>query len=105
MLPGRTARRPEAGEDDLRVAGIEDEVHASGVFIFVENFLEGLAAVEGAEDAALGVGAVGVSLSGDEEAVGIFWVDDDGGDLLGVCEERRPVDPDACQVWPASVDL
>jgi len=70
--PGRTARRPEAGEDDLRVAGIEDEVHASGVFIFVENFLEGLAAVEGAEDAALGVGAVGVSLSGDEEAVGIF---------------------------------
>jgi len=26
--PGRTARRPEAGEDDLRVAGIEDEVHA-----------------------------------------------------------------------------
>ena len=59
--PWRTARGPHAGEDHLRVAGIEGQVHAAGVLVFVENLLKGLAAVERAEDAALGIRAVGMS--------------------------------------------
>ena len=62
--------------------GIENEVHASDVLVFVQNLLECLAAVERTEDAALGVGAVGMSLGRNEEAIGILGVDDDGSDLL-----------------------
>jgi hypothetical protein len=54
----------------------------------VENFLEGLTAIEGAEDSALRVGAVRMSLSGDEEAIGIFGVDDDRRDLLRIAKAQ-----------------
>src|SRR5271167_336616 len=80
--PGWTARGPQAGVNHLGVAGIEDEIHAACVFVFVEDFLKGLTAVEGTEDAALGVRAVGMALDGDEEAIGILGIDDDGCDLL-----------------------
>ena len=56
------------------------------VFIFIENLLPGLAAIERAEDAALGVGTIRMSHSADEEAVRVLRVDDDGGDLLRVAE-------------------
>src|SRR5229473_1347089 len=86
--PRRTARGPHAGEDHLRVAGIEDQIHAADIFVFVENLLPGLAAVERTEHAALGVRPVGMSLGCDEEAIGIFGIDDDGCNLLRVAQSE-----------------
>ena len=86
--PRRTARSPHAGEDHLRVAGIEGEVHAADVVILVENFLEGLTAVERPEDTALRVRSVGMPLDRDEEAIGVFGIDDDGCDLLRVAQSE-----------------
>ena len=50
------------------------------------TFCEGLAAVGGAVEAALGVGAVGVAEDGDEELVGIARIDGDLRDLLAVAQ-------------------
>ena len=72
--------------DDLRIVGIEGEVDGPGVVIFVENFLPVCAAVSGTEDAAFGVRAVGMAENGDEDAIGILRIDDDGGDLLAVAQ-------------------
>ena len=88
VLPGTLLRLPEDGVDGLGIARVEGEVDGAGAFVLVEHLLPGLAAVGGAEDAALGVGAVGVAEGGDEEAVGIARVDEDGGDLLGVAESE-----------------
>ncbi len=66
--------------------GIENEVHASDVLVFVQNFLECLTAVQRTEDAALGVRTVGMSLGCNEQAIGILGVDDDGCDLFGVAQ-------------------
>ncbi len=50
-----------------------------------------MSAVRGAKNAALGVRSVGMPFGGHEHAVGIFWVDEDRGDLLRVAEaEVRP---------------
>src|ERR1035437_6471996 len=86
--PRRTARGPHTGEDNLRIMRIENEVHASDVLVFVQTLLESLAAVERTEDAALGVGAVGMSLGRNEEAIGILGVDDDGCDLLRFAQSQ-----------------
>src|SRR4029077_10329908 len=68
--------------------GIEDKIHAAGVFILVEDFLERLAAVERTEDATLGIRAIRMTLSRDEQPIGIFGIDDDGCDLLRVAQSR-----------------
>src|SRR5439155_67365 len=82
---------PQHGVNRLRIRGIESKVGGAAVFIFVENFLEGLSALGGAENAALCVGTIGVSFGSDENAVGIFRVDENRGDLLGVPQtEMRP---------------
>src|SRR5713101_8602213 len=86
--PRRTARGPQAGEDYLRITGIENQVHAADVFVFVEYFLEGLTTVERAVNATLGIRAVGMSLGCDEEAIGIFGIDDNGCDLLRVAQSE-----------------
>ena len=65
---------------------IEGDVDASGVFIFVENFLPGLAAVGGAEDAALGVRSIGMAEGGYENDVGVIGIDDDFADGARVAE-------------------
>src|SRR5262249_12612465 len=51
-----------------------------------KDTVPGLAAVGGAVNAALGVGAVGVAQHGDEDAVGVARVDEDGGNLLAVAQ-------------------
>src|SRR4029077_10416836 len=70
----------------LRIRGIESKIGGAGVFIFVENFLEILSAVGRTKHAALGVWSVGMSFGGDENAVGIFWVDEYRCDLLRVAK-------------------
>src|SRR6266702_5995559 len=85
-LPRRNARGPQRRVNRLRIRGIESEIGGAGVFIFVENFLESLPAVGGAEDAALGVGTVGMPFGGAENTVGIFRVDENRCDLLRVAQ-------------------
>src|SRR6266852_648263 len=86
--PWRTARGPHAGKDYLRVARIESKIHAADVFVFVEDFLEGLAAVERPEDTTLRVRSVGMPLGRDEETIGLFRIYDDGCDLLRVAQSE-----------------
>src|SRR5581483_3163678 len=75
--PGEAARLPQRREQRVGIPGIEGDVNAAGVRVFVEHFLPGLAAVGGAEDAALFVGAELMAESGNEHVLG---VDDDFGD-------------------------
>ena len=70
----------------LGLCGIEGDVDASGVFVFVENFLPGLAAVGGAEDTAFGVWSVGMAESGYENDFGIAGIDDDFADGAAVAQ-------------------
>ena len=66
-------------------------VDAAGVLVLVEHALEGRAAIDRAEDAALGVRTVRVPERGDEHAVGVRRIDHDLGNLLGVAQaEVRP---------------
>ncbi len=84
--PGRAARGPHVRVERLRIFRIEGEVDGACVVILVENFLPAIAAIGGTEDAAFGVGAVGMAEDGDEDAIGILRVDDDIGDLLAVAQ-------------------
>jgi hypothetical protein len=88
VLPGTLASLPEDGVDILWIARVKGEVDCAGVLILIENLLKRLAAIEGAEDAALGVGSVGMAEGGDEEAVRIAGVDQDRRDLLRVAEAK-----------------
>ena len=65
---------------------IESYVDASGVLIFVENFLPGLAAVSRAENAAFGVRSVGMAESGHENDIRIVGIDDDFADGAAVVQ-------------------
>ena len=84
--PRRAARRPQICVDDLRILGIESQVGGSGVVIFVENFPPGCATVGGTENAAFGIGAVGMAEDGNENAIGILRVYQDTCDLLAVAQ-------------------
>jgi hypothetical protein len=66
---------PDAGVEDARIQRIHGQVDAPAFVALEEDFLPGLAAVLGAEDAALGVGAGHVAHGGDVDEVGIFGVD------------------------------
>ena len=59
---------------------IEGDVDAARVFVFVENFLPGLAAIGRAENAALCVRAIGMPQRRHENDVGIRRIDDDFAD-------------------------
>ena len=91
-FPWRDACGPQHRVDCFRIRGIESKVSGAGVLVLVENFLESLSAVGGTKDPALGVRAVRMSFGGNENAVGIFRVDENCSDLLGVTEvlQMRP---------------
>ena len=90
-FPWRHTRSPQRGVNCLRICRIEGEIGGTGVFVLIKNFLKSLAAVGGAEDAALGVWTIRMAFGGDENAVGIFRIDENRGDLLRVAEtEMRP---------------
>ena len=100
VLPRSLLRLPEYGVDMLGIARIESKVDGAGEFVLIQHLLPGLAAIEGTEDTALRVRPVGVAEDGDEEAVGIARIDQNGGDLLA-----RRAGPGDARCWPASVDL
>src|SRR6185295_8106845 len=90
-VPGRPPRLPERGVDRARVAGLEGEVDGAGVLVLEEHLLPMRAAVARPEDAALGVGTVGVAESGDVDEIGVRRVDEDAADLLAVAQaDVRP---------------
>ncbi len=67
---------------------IENDVAAARAVAEVENFLPGFAAITRAEDAALGVRAVGVPESGDKGDIGIRRMDDDLADVARVLQSN-----------------
>ncbi len=87
-FPRGNSRRPESREENLRVAGVHHHVGAAGVLVFIENFLESFPAVERTEYASLYVRSIRMPLHGNENAVGVPWVDDDSGNLLGIVQSK-----------------
>src|ERR1019366_499666 len=87
-VPRLTYNLPHGGIQSIWVRGIELNVDGPRLVIFVENFLPGLTAIQGAEDAALRVRAKRVTESGNEHAVGILRIDDHAADLAGVFQTK-----------------
>src|SRR5262249_25967144 len=87
--PGRAPRLPQRGKNHVRIIGIEREINAAGVFVLVENFAPGLTAVSGAEDAAFGVGAIGVAESRDVGDVWIFGMYGNAANGTRIAEANR----------------
>ena len=75
-IPWLAAHFPERGIDNRRVGGVEGHVDRAGVVVLVENLLPRLAAIDGAEDAALGIGAKGVPDCSDQHDIRVVGVDD-----------------------------
>src|SRR5260370_14220064 len=71
-FPRRNARSPQRRVNRLRVRGIESKIGGASVFVLVENFLESLRTVGGAENAAFSVRCVSMTLCPDEKAVRIL---------------------------------
>ena len=93
-LPEVAVRLPQARVEDGGVAGVEGEVGGSGALVAVQHPLPARTPVGGAEHAAFGVGAEGVSERGHPHAVGVAGVDADLADVPGVCEpEVHPAPP------------
>src|SRR6185437_7697455 len=104
VFPWAFAGFPERGIDNVGVGGIDQNVRsanilglalgvgsAGGFVAAGENFLPVLATVGGAIDAALRVGAVGVSGHGGKNLVRIFGIHGEFGNLLAVTQaEMRP---------------
>src|SRR3989442_11809236 len=82
--PGRAVAFPLAGEEDMRILGVENDVDAAGAVVEIENFFPRFAAIARAEDAALRVSAVGMAEGSDEGDIGIGRMDNDGADVAGV---------------------
>src|SRR6202047_4934005 len=86
VFPGALANLPHRGVHDVGICGIDLDVRAAGVLIFVERFLPGFAAVSGGEDSALFVWPVGMPQHGSEQVIWIVGVNGQGGDLLAVAQ-------------------
>ena len=90
-LPRRLASRPKGGIHNVGVVGIDDDVESADVLVLIENLRERCAAVEGAIDAALRVGAVRMAEHADEQPVCVPRIDGNRSDLLAVAQtEVRP---------------
>src|SRR5262249_240480 len=89
-VPRVAAHLPEAGEDRVGVAGVEGDVRGTGVGVLLEHLLPAFAAVAGAVDAALGVGAEGVSEDGGEGDVGVARIDRHLADLPDLAPDVGP---------------
>src|SRR5262249_18487438 len=74
--------------DNVGVAGIDEHVIGADVFVFPEDFLEALAAVGGAEDAALFVGSVGMSGDSRKDLVGVMGINGELGNLLALAKPQ-----------------
>src|SRR6266481_6670984 len=71
---------PERSEKNMRIMRIEGNVNGAAFLVLVEHFFPGLTAVGCAEQAALGVRAIGVAQSRHEHPVRILRVNDNPAD-------------------------
>src|ERR1700680_989538 len=65
---------------------IEGDIDATSILVFVENLFPGLAAVGGAEDAAIRIRAEGMAQCAHEHDVRILGVDNDSADSPAVAQ-------------------
>jgi hypothetical protein len=77
---------PQRSEENVGIAWIKSDIDAARVLVLVEDLVPGLAAVEGAENAAFRVRAVGMAERGDERDIRITRIDDDFADGAGVAQ-------------------
>src|SRR5262249_11394278 len=89
-LPGLAPGLPQAGEEHLGAGRVEADVGRPGVGVLEEDFFPGLAAVGGAVDAPLLVGAEGVAEHGGVGGVGVVRVHDDRADLAFLDPDALP---------------
>src|SRR6185437_15689994 len=87
--PGIAAHTPQAGKQDHGIARIHHKGTHAGLVVYEENFLPGLAAISGAEDAALSVGGPGVPEYAYQHNIGITGIDDDIGDLSCIAQAHK----------------
>ncbi len=84
--PGLAVHLPEAGVEDPGIARVHAEVRGSRLVADEEDLLPCLAAVSGAEDAALGVGSPHVALRGDIDEVRVLRMNSHARDLVRVLQ-------------------
>ncbi len=82
--PRRPPRLPQRGEDDVGPVGTDGEVDRAGVGVAEQRALPRAAAVVGAEDPPLRIGAVGMPQHRGEHDAGIARIDAQAGDRLRV---------------------
>jgi len=97
--PGRAPGFPQRGEQDVGILRIERHVDRTGVLVFVENLVPGLAAVGGAKDAAFCVGSVGVPSAATKAISGLC------GFTITLPIARESFRPTYFQDLPASTDF
>src|SRR5260370_36391439 len=79
---------PQSGINNVGIPGIDAHVVTAGVFVLEQHLIEGGATIGGAEDSALGVGAVWMSQDGDKEPFGVSGIHIDVGDHLRIAESQ-----------------
>ncbi len=75
-VPRTPTRLPQRREQDICVVRIKSYIDTPTVFVLVQNLIPGLAAVRGAENAALGVGTIGMAQCSHENNIRIVGIDD-----------------------------
>src|SRR5204863_5755628 len=88
---GRAEDLPQGRVEHVGVLRIHHEIDGAGLVVAIEHALPRFAAVLRTEDAAFGVGAVGIAQRRDEHDVRVGRMDADAGNRLRLFEpHRRP---------------
>ena len=77
---------PQRSKENVCVVRIKHNINCAGVIVFVENLLPSLAAITGTKNAALRIGAIGMTQCCYERNVGIARIDNDRGDVLCISQ-------------------
>src|SRR5712692_4670196 len=86
QAPGTARGFPERREQHVRIGAVEGDVNPAASLVLVEDLFPRLAAVGGAEDAALGVRPVGVAQRGHEDDLRVARMHQDAADVARVAE-------------------
>src|ERR1700726_868407 len=86
VFPRALADFPHRGVHHIRICGVELNVRAAGIFIFVERWLPRLPAIGGEKNSALFVWAIRMAKPRRENTIRIARVHNQRGNLLGVAQ-------------------
>ena len=84
--PWRARTLPESGEEHIGIVRIEGQVNGASLVILEQNLLPGLAAIAGAEDAAVRIGAISMAERGNIDKIRIARMNQNSGDVLRVVQ-------------------